>query len=216
MAPQIITHVAGWIVTSVPSNPEWTSVPRLFHLIHEPRHGKARISQQTLLKFAETYKAPPKLSEAIEKRKKLGGKSMVVISCSDPRIHPSEYLGLGVGEAAVIRNAGGRTRDAMRSLLILDALGSVGVVVVVHHTGKYCGMSQFGDHGEETFQHRIETKHPDLAKDYAGSLWGAIKDPYKTIVEDVDYLKSLPTIVENMEIFGLVLDTFTGHMKQIV
>lgn len=57
------------------------------------------------------------------------------VSCSDPRIHPVQYLGLDFGEAAIIRNAGGRTSDVMRTLLDLDAIGSVGTVVVIHHTG---------------------------------------------------------------------------------
>ncbi|KUJ16760.1 carbonic anhydrase [Mollisia scopiformis] len=163
--------------------------------------------------YAETYKAPGKLMDGIEKRKKSGAKSMVIIACADPRVHPMEYLDLNRGEAAILRNAGGRTQGVIRSLLVLDALGDVGTVVVVHHTD--CGTSQFGEKGEDEFQHRIEEKHPGLAEDHHG-CWGAINDPYKTIVEDVDFLKSFPTIAENMEVFGLVLDTFTGKLKQIV
>lgn len=37
----------------------------------------------------------------------------------------------------------------------------------------------------------------------------------KTIVEDVDFLKSFPSIVENMDVYGLVLDTFTGVLKRV-
>jgi hypothetical protein len=39
-------------------------------------------------------------------------------------------------EAAIIRNGGGRTSDALRSILDLDALGAMGTVIVIHHTGK--------------------------------------------------------------------------------
>ena len=38
-------------------------------------------------------------------------------------------------EIAVIRNAGGRAADAVRSLVVLDALIPIGAVMVVHHTG---------------------------------------------------------------------------------
>jgi carbonic anhydrase len=38
-------------------------------------------------------------------------------------------------EFGIIRNAGGRAADAVRSLVVLDALVPVGAVMVVHHTG---------------------------------------------------------------------------------
>lgn len=38
-------------------------------------------------------------------------------------------------ECAIIRNAGGRTSDALRSILALDAVGGTGTVIVIHHTG---------------------------------------------------------------------------------
>jgi hypothetical protein len=35
-------------------------------------------------------------------------------------------------------------------------------------------------------------------------------------VEDVEFLKSFPSLNEHFKISGLVLDTFTGVMKKIV
>lgn len=40
--------------------------------------------------------------------------------------------------------------------------------------------------------------------------------PEKTVVHDVEFLKSFPSIAENMHVVGLVLDTFTGRLKQVV
>ena len=45
-------------------------------------------------------------------------------------------MGLESGPVAVIRNAGGRAMDAMRSIQVLNAINNLGVIVVVHHTGK--------------------------------------------------------------------------------
>lgn len=42
----------------------------------------------------------------------------------------------GKTEASVIRTAGGRSMDCMRSLQVLDTVGNVGTVLVIHHTGK--------------------------------------------------------------------------------
>lgn len=38
-------------------------------------------------------------------------------------------------EFGIIRNAGGRAADAVRSLVVLDALIPIGTVMVIHHTG---------------------------------------------------------------------------------
>ncbi|KAG4433619.1 hypothetical protein IFR05_010895 [Cadophora sp. M221] len=175
--------------------------------------SKAKVASllEKNLKFSETYKAPNLLSIGIQKNKELGRKSTVVISCSDPRVHPTQFLDLDFSEAAIIRNAGGRTSDVMRSLVDLDAVGSVGTVIVIHHTD--CGMSQTDEQG---FQGRIQEKHPAIAASQPGYIYGAVDNPEKTIVDDVEFLKSFPSIAENMHVVGLVLDTFTGKLKQVV
>jgi len=45
-------------------------------------------------------------------------------------------MGIESGPVAVIRNAGGRAMDAMRSLQVLNAINPLGLIVVVHHTGR--------------------------------------------------------------------------------
>lgn len=57
----------------------------------------------------------------------------------DARLDPLRDLGLDVGDAHVIRNAGGRvTPDVLRSLLISWHVLGTREVLVVHHTG--CGL----------------------------------------------------------------------------
>ena len=49
----------------------------------------------------------------------------VVLTCVDARVVPSAFLGLELGDAFVIRNAGGRvTTAAVEDLAILSALGA--------------------------------------------------------------------------------------------
>ena len=46
---------------------------------------------------------------------------VAVVTCMDARLHPEKFLGLEVGDAHVIRNAGGRaSEDALRSLAISE------------------------------------------------------------------------------------------------
>jgi carbonic anhydrase len=48
------------------------------------------------------------------------------------------HLIRGPSEAAIIRNAGGRASDSLRSIATLDAIGGLSTIIVVHHTGE-CG-----------------------------------------------------------------------------
>ncbi|KAF8975805.1 carbonic anhydrase, partial [Cyathus striatus] len=49
-------------------------------------------------------------------------KKLTVVTCMDARIDPAASLGIELGEAHVIRNAGGSARDALRSIVISQRL----------------------------------------------------------------------------------------------
>ena len=69
-------------------------------------------------------------------------KGVAVIACMDARKHPEKFLGLDIGDAHVIRNAGGRADEsALRSLIISQRLLGTREVLVIHHTD--CGMLTF-------------------------------------------------------------------------
>jgi carbonic anhydrase len=69
-------------------------------------------------------------------------RGLAVVTCIDARIDPAEVLGLEVGDAHVIRNAGGLvTEDALRSLVISHQLLGTQEVMVIGHTD--CGMLTF-------------------------------------------------------------------------
>jgi carbonic anhydrase len=84
------------------------------------------------------------------------GAGIVVLSCSDPRLNPYQILGIDATlskvlrihkqpshnssankktEATMVRNAGGRAFDAIRTLSVLQTIGNPGTIVVMHHTG---------------------------------------------------------------------------------
>ena len=69
---------------------------------------------------------------------------LAVVACMDARLEPLAFLGLHLGDAHVIRNAGGRvTEDALRSLVISERLLGTDAILVIHHTD--CGMLTFTD-----------------------------------------------------------------------
>ncbi|KIK66668.1 hypothetical protein GYMLUDRAFT_69807 [Collybiopsis luxurians FD-317 M1] len=68
-------------------------------------------------------------------------KRLAILTCMDARINPFQQLGLNLGDAHIIRNAGGMARDALRSLIISQRLLGTREIAVYHHTG--CGMATF-------------------------------------------------------------------------
>ena len=65
-------------------------------------------------------------------------RKLAIVTCMDARMHPETAFGLEVGDAHVIRNAGGRIDlGALRSLVISQRLLGTREVWVIHHTG--CG-----------------------------------------------------------------------------
>src|ERR687885_1546537 len=69
-------------------------------------------------------------------------RKLAVVTCMDARLHPEKFLGLNIGDAHVIRNAGGRVSDdALRSLIISSHLLGTNEYIVIHHTD--CGMLTF-------------------------------------------------------------------------
>ena len=71
-------------------------------------------------------------------------KKVVVLACMDARLNVNELLGLRLGEADIIRNAGGIvTEDAIRSLIISHELLGTEEFIVINHTD--CGMLTFSD-----------------------------------------------------------------------
>jgi carbonic anhydrase len=83
--------------------------------------------------FAETFDAGGLGSEPAMK--------VAVVACMDARIDVHAVLGLGLGDAHVIRNAGGVvTNDVLRSLLLSQRLLGTEEIVVMQHTS--CGLHE--------------------------------------------------------------------------
>lgn len=71
---------------------------------------------------------------------------LAIVTCMDSRLDVFAALGLGNGEAHVLRNAGGViTDDVIRSLAISQRLLGTREVMLIHHTD--CGMQKLSDDG---------------------------------------------------------------------
>jgi carbonic anhydrase len=71
---------------------------------------------------------------------------LAVVTCMDSRLDVFAALGLGHGEAHVLRNAGGViTDDVVRSLAISQRRLGTREIMLIHHTD--CGMQTLTDDG---------------------------------------------------------------------
>lgn len=150
-----------------------------------------------LLKANETYAAThPRLADARPSRR------LAVVTCMDARIDVFAVLGLSLGDAHVIRNAGGRvTEDVLRSLALSSHVLGVDTVVVMQHTK--CGLAGVSD---EELRRRTGA---DLG-------FFPIDDHAAALHEDIETLTTTPYLGPVNQIAGLVYDVQTGTVDLIV
>lgn len=134
-------------------------------------------------------------------------RKLAIVTCMDARIVPSRAFGLEEGDAHVIRNAGGRVRDALRSLVISQRLLGTNEVAVIHHTD--CGMRTF------TNRDLYAKVKQDLGADASGIDFLPFNDLEESVREDVAFLLSSPLIPADVTIRGFVYDVRTGRLSEV-
>jgi carbonic anhydrase len=139
----------------------------------------------------------------------------MIIGCVDPRVDPVDIFGLAPGEAAVIRNVGGRitpaTLQTMAMLRIVAKAsgGDIGPgwnLIVLHHND--CGITCLA-HSPE-----LLAKYSGVAPADLDAL--AIADPHKAVAVDVAALKANPLLPGGFLVTGLVYDVTTGRIEIVV
>lgn len=133
---------------------------------------------------------------------------VAVVTCMDARLHPEKVLGLEIGDAHVIRNAGGRAQDAIRSLVISQRLLGTTEIVVLHHTD--CGMLTFTN---EQLADKVWT---DLGVDVHGQDFLPFPDLEQSVRDDVAILRESPLIPKDISISGAIYDVTTGRVHEVV
>lgn len=127
---------------------------------------------------------------------------LAVVTCMDARIDVFAALGLQLGEAHVIRNAGGRvTEDVLRSLALSSSVLGVDTAVVVQHTR--CGLAGVSD--------------AELRDQTGADLdFLPIEDHASALRTDVARLAATPYLRELERIAGLVYDVETGELDDVI
>jgi carbonic anhydrase len=91
-------------------------------------------------------------------------RQLAVLTCMDCRIDPLRALGLAVGDAVVLRNAGAQwSDDVVRSLQLSRTLGVTQVMVVAHtDCAAYGGDDRSSEAGARRTAERIRAAIPEL------------------------------------------------------
>ena len=145
---------------------------------------------------------------------------MIIVTCLDHRVDPAIVLGLQLGEAPVIRNAGGRVTQAVIDDIAYLAFlaeqlfggqledGRLFEVAVLHHT--QCGTGFLADPG---FRHQAAeaTGLPESALEAS-----AVTDPHITVRADVERLLAAPLLSPKVSVSGHVYDIATGRVTSVV
>jgi carbonic anhydrase len=128
-------------------------------------------------------------------------KHLAIVTCMDARIDVFAVLGLHIGEAHILRNAGGRlTEDVLRSLALSNHALGVDTVVVMQHTG--CGLTGVTD---EQLQELTGTDLDFLA----------IDDHARSITDDLDALFDTPYLDGIQLVAAFVYDVDTGKVTEV-
>lgn len=139
----------------------------------------------------------------------LPARNVAVLTCMDARLHPERFLGLEVGDAHVVRNAGGRaSEDALRSLVVSVVLQGTRECLVIHHTD--CGMRTLSNpevHAKVAAQTGTDASHIDFLP-----LSAEAEDGVRA---DVRHIRESPLMPDDLSVRGFVYDVDTGALAPV-
>ncbi len=126
---------------------------------------------------------------------------LVIVTCMDSRIDVFVALGLHLGDAHIVRNAGARvTDDVLRSLALSVRTMGTDTIVLMQHTG--CGLEGVTD---EELREATGTAIDFLP----------IADHGDAIRADIEILAGSPALEPVQTIVGLLFDITTGTVEEL-
>ncbi|MDT4941468.1 MAG: carbonic anhydrase [Pseudonocardiales bacterium] len=130
-----------------------------------------------------------------------------ILACMDSRLDLFGALGLEIGDAHLIRNAGGiPTEDALRSLALSQRALNTREVMVIHHTE--CGMDGFDD---EAFRAELEAESGETPP------WrvAGFTDLYEDTRRSMQTIRECRWLPHRDEVRGFVFDVATATITEV-
>jgi carbonic anhydrase len=134
-------------------------------------------------------------------------RALAVVTCMDARIDVFGALGLGLGEAHVIRNAGAAvTRDVVRSLVVSQLKLKTREILVMGHTD--CGM-------EGLDEDAVAAELAASAGARPGFTFGGFADVADAVRRSVQRLQATPFLPHRDAVRGGVYEVDTGLVREV-
>lgn len=135
-------------------------------------------------------------------------RGVLMVTCMDSRIDPLEVIGLGHGDAKILRSPGGQVSDTMLKGCILGVhLLGVERIMIMPHTK--CAMAS----GTDTNIREIIAERSGL--DTTWVSFGATPDQLSRLHEDVSKITNHPLLKDRVEVGGFMYDVDTGLIEQV-
>ena len=133
-------------------------------------------------------------------------RAVAIVACMDSRMPLFQMLGLEVGDAHVIRNAGGViTEDVVRSLTVSQHVLDTREILLVHHTE--CGLEATDDVSFADLVEQTTGRRPPWAA-------RAFTDVDADVRESVRLVRECPYLLSH-EVRGTVYDVATGRLREV-
>ena len=135
-------------------------------------------------------------------------RGLAVVACMDARLDLFNALGLAIGDAHLIRNAGGVvTDDTIRSLAISQRMLGTREVMLIHHTD--CGLLlTTDDEFREAILEDTGIKPPWAVE--------AFRDLDADVRQSIARIEASPFLVHRSTVRGFVFEVESGRLREIV
>lgn len=161
--------------------------------------------------FADVLRANEEFAARHEDRGLSGraARGLAIVTCMDSRIKPLEAVGMGEGDAKILRNAGARvTEDIIRTLVLATYLLGVNRILVMPHTD--CRMATQDE----------DAIHQSIADTYGVDTrsleFRTVVDQREALVRDVTRLKAVPLLPPGAVVVGGIYDVHDGHLRPVI
>jgi carbonic anhydrase len=132
---------------------------------------------------------------------------LAIVTCMDSRLDVFAALGLGNGEAHILRNAGGViTDDVIRSLAISQRRLGTREIVLIHHTD--CGLQLITDDGFRAELQEATGMAPAFAIE-------SFTDVDEDVRQSLARVRHSPFLPHRDAVRGFVYDVDTGTLREV-
>jgi carbonic anhydrase len=132
---------------------------------------------------------------------------LAVVTCMDSRLDVFAALGLELGAAHVIRNAGGViTDDVIRSLALSQLRLGTREVLLIHHTD--CGLEKVTDDSFRAELQQLSGMAPSFAIE-------SFNHREENLRQSIRRVRSSPFIPHSDRVRGFVYDVDTGQLVEV-